>query len=102
MGFFSNLRAASTVGTAKQFVQKYLEVENVVGMVKASPKELAEKLVLAVWPICPNWRKGKRNALPSSLRQLLTRTASSTLMEQGTSRLRMRCSAASACSSSMT
>jgi hypothetical protein len=53
MGFFSNLKAASTVSTATQFARKHLEVEAACGTFKGDAKAVAEKLVLAVWQDVP-------------------------------------------------
>jgi hypothetical protein len=49
VGFFSNLTAAWKIGQSAQFIQKYLEVENALGMFKGDPKDTSQKLVLALW-----------------------------------------------------
>jgi hypothetical protein len=54
MGFLSNLTAAWKFGQSAEFIQKYLEVENVTGMYKGDPKATSEKLVLALWADHPD------------------------------------------------
>jgi hypothetical protein len=49
MGFLAKMGAAWKLGQSAEFIQKYLEVENVTGMYKGDPKRTSEKLVLALW-----------------------------------------------------
>jgi hypothetical protein len=54
MGFLANMGAAWKLGQSAEFIQKYLEVENVTGMYKGDPRRTSEALVRALWADHPD------------------------------------------------
>jgi hypothetical protein len=57
MGFFANLKAASTVTLATQFVRKHLELQRDLGSFHGDVKDTADKLVLALWSDIPSLKE---------------------------------------------
>lgn len=53
MGFFSNLRAASTVSYAARFIEKHLRAQAEIGRFNGDALKLGEGLVMGLWESVP-------------------------------------------------
>jgi hypothetical protein len=65
MGFFGNLKAASTTSFATQFVQKHLELQKTMERgFRGDAKDTASRIVMALWGDIPELAQQKVGAKP--------------------------------------